>query len=626
MEPRPLSRRAGAWSLVAMVMTLLHPAAAVAATAWPAESWTASTNLTSLNPTGWVTNLSGAFWNPTTRRLWTCTNKPAKFWSLRENGAGGFAIEREYTGTGDLEGITQIGTVADRVFLIDEQARTIRSYRISDGATLTTWFLSSITDWGNSGPEGLAFVPDAWLARNAFVDGNGVLYPQSLNGANGFGGLVFVAVQTSGWVYAFDLKNDGTFTFVGRYLTSHLESCELTFDESVGRMYVLHNIDGNLLQVTDLTSTVVGSDRKLTTISEFQVPSGSNIEGFAITPALNATNAVGDNWCFFTDDDNANGALRWFKQLYSKVEKHGGDGQTAEAGSAVATPPSVVVRDPFSNPMPGFPVTFAAVSGGGSVAGAGPSTDASGVAAIGAWNLGAIPGANTLTASGANLTGSPLSFTATGVDLTPPTASIVPVDPDPRSEPVDSIRIVFSEPVVNFDLADLQLSRDGGENLLTGSEALASADRITWSLETSALATLSGAYVLTLTPSNITDDAGNPLPGGATESWLMNSAVSVGTKSGGPAVALLGPPAPNPGHGGLRIPFALPRESRATLTVFDVRGRRVRTLAQGTFSRGEHWAVWDGRYGDGAPARAGVYFYHLQSGTTVLNQRGFLVR
>jgi hypothetical protein len=626
MRLERFTRSAGAWWLIATVVALLHPAIAPAATAWPAETWTASVNLTSLNPSGWSSNLSGAFWNPTTRRLWTCTNGPAKFWSLMENGSGGFAIEHEYTGTGDLEGITQISTAPDRVFVIDEQARTIRSYRISDGATLTTWFLSSITDWGNSGPEGIAFVPDAWLARSGFRDGTGALYPASLNGANGFGGLVFIAVQTSGWVYAFDLKTDGTFTFVGRYLTSRTESCELAFDDTVGRLYVLHNIDGNLLQVTDLTSTLVGSDRKLSLISEFQVPSTSNIEGFAITPARSATNAVGDNWCFFTDDSNADGALRWFKQLYSKMVKHGGDAQTAEVGTAVAVAPSVLVTDPFANPLPGLPVAFAAVSGGGAVTGANPSTDYSGVATVGSWILGPTPRSNTLYASAARLIGNPQGFTATGVDHTAPTASIVAIDPDPRSEPVDSVRIVFSEPVVNFDVADLQLTRDGGANLLTGTETLASADRITWSLATSALTTLSGGYALTLNVSNIADDAGNALAAGASDAWVMNSMLAVGPGGETPTAALLGPPAPNPGRGSLRIPFALPGESQATLTVFDVRGRRVRTVANGTFSPGVHWATWDGRYADGAIARAGVYFYRLQLGTTVLGQRGFLVR
>ena len=615
----------GASLFVAAVLALQVPSAAMAATAWPAESWSASTNLTSLNPTGWAKNLSGAYWNPTTRRLWVCTNSPGKFWSLAENGSGGFLIEREYTGTGDLEGITQISTAADRVFLIDEQARTIRSYRVSDGAALTTWFLNTIPDWGNSGPEGLAFVPDPWLARSGFVDGGGTPYPQSVHGANGFGGLVFIAVQTSGWVYAFDLKTDGTFTFVGRYLTSRNESCELTFDASVGRMYVLHNIDGNLLQVTDLTSTAAGSDRRLSSIVEFQVPSSSNIEGFGLTPALTTANAVGDGWCFFTDDDNAAGALRWFKQLHPKLERHAGDGQTAEAGTAVPIPPSVLATDPFANPLPGFAATFAVTLGGGAATGGNAKTDAGGVASVGAWVLGAHPGVNTLSASGAGLSGSPQSFTANGVDHTAPTAIVLAVAPDPRTTPVDSVWIVFSEPVMGFDLADLRLTRDGGPNLLTGSEALATSDRITWALATAASTTTAGTYVLTVEPSDITDDAGNPLASGASDSWTMDAATSVG--AAGPITEVrLGPPVPNPGRGALRFSFTLPGESSVALTVFDVRGRRVSTVAQETFAPGVHWASWDGRTADGTPAPSGVYFYRLQAGGVVLSRRGFLVR
>ncbi len=88
-----------------------------------------------------------------------------------------------------------------------------------------------------------------------------------------------------------------------------------------------------------------------------------------------------------------------------------GDGQTATAGSAVATAPSVVVRDASGNPVAGVGVTFAVAAGGGSVTGASVTTDASGIAAAGSWTLGTTAGANTLTASASGLT--PVTFTAT---------------------------------------------------------------------------------------------------------------------------------------------------------------------------------------------------------------------
>ena len=388
------------------------------ATEWSGETWTAAADLTSLNPSGWASNLSGAFWNPDTRRLWVCTNGPAKFWSLNEDGLGSFELEREYTGTGDLEGITQFNTVADKVFVIDESTRVLRAYRIDTGAASGTWTFSDIPDWGNSGPEGIAFVPNSWLAQNGFVDGNGDAYPQSVHGASGFGGILFVAVQNNGWVYAFDLKTDGTQTFVGRYLTSRTESCELTFDPSNGRMFILHNTAGNWLEVTDLTSVLSGSDRKFNTISEMQVPSGSNIEGFAVTPAAYA-GAPGDQWCFFTDDSNMDGALRWFEELPSSMTKNAGDNQVAVIGEAVPVPPSIAAHDAYGNPIPGVTVTFAVQSGGGSITGSSAATNMSGIAAVGSWTLGNTAGENTLSATYAGLTGSPQQFTATGAQEVP---------------------------------------------------------------------------------------------------------------------------------------------------------------------------------------------------------------
>jgi hypothetical protein len=471
-------RRTGVFTavLTLIAFAVLAPATSGAVIPWPGEPWGSSIDLTPLNPTGWASNLSGAYWNPVTRRLWICLNGPAKFWSLREDGLGGFLLEREYNGTGDLEGITQISTAPGRVFLLDESARTIRAYMVSDGADAGTWFLDAIPNWGNSGPEGLAFVPDAWLAANNFVDGSGNPYPQSVHGANGYGGIMFVAVQTSGWVYALDLKTDGTYTFVGRYLTSRMESCEMTFDASIGRMYILHNIDGNLIEITDLTSVAAGSDRRFNTYAEVQVPSGSNIEGFALTPALSAPSTVGDNWCFFTDDSNANGALRRFKQLHSKLDKQAGDGQTAEANSAVAIPPSVLATDPFTNPLPDYSIMFTVVSGGGSVSGGNAATNSNGIASAGSWQLGSIPGANTCTASGMGLNGSPQTFTATATaaaDLTPPVADITLADPTPTGLAVVHFNVAFDENVgTSFDAADVTVVGTlGGVALVEGADS-----------------------------------------------------------------------------------------------------------------------------------------------------------
>jgi flagellar hook assembly protein FlgD len=50
------------------------------------------------------------------------------------------------------------------------------------------------------------------------------------------------------------------------------------------------------------------------------------------------------------------------------------------------------------------------------------------------------------------------------------------------------------------------------------------------------------------------------------------------------------------------------------LHVFDLQGRRLRTLLDGPVSAGEHRVRWDGRDGAGHPLPAGVYVARLDDG------------
>lgn len=100
----------------------------------------------------------------------------------------------------------------------------------------------------------------------------------------------------------------------------------------------------------------------------------------------------------------------------ASIAKQAGDGQTAPAGAAVPIPPRVQVNDALGNPVPGVTVTFAVISGGGSVTGAIATTGADGRAAAGSWTLGTL-GTNTLGASASGLP--PAVFTATATDQSP---------------------------------------------------------------------------------------------------------------------------------------------------------------------------------------------------------------
>jgi hypothetical protein len=113
--------------------------------------------------------------------------------------------------------------------------------------------------------------------------------------------------------------------------------------------------------------------------------------------------------------DTSNNRIRFVTPASPQIVVNAGNNQTAPAGTAVGTPPSVLVEDARGNAVPGVSVTFAVASGGGSVTGAAAVSNAAGVAAVGSWTLGTAAGPNTLTASAAGFAGSPLTFTATAL-------------------------------------------------------------------------------------------------------------------------------------------------------------------------------------------------------------------
>jgi hypothetical protein len=89
------------------------------------------------------------------------------------------------------------------------------------------------------------------------------------------------------------------------------------------------------------------------------------------------------------------------------------------------------------------------------------------------------------------------------------------------------------------------------------------------------------------------------------------------TTLAGPALPLalaLAPVAPNPARGQALLRYGLPRPGRATLRLFRVDGRLVRTLVDGAdLASGWHAARWDGRDDSGAPAPAGLYFARIET-------------
>jgi hypothetical protein len=71
---------------------------------------------------------------------------------------------------------------------------------------------------------------------------------------------------------------------------------------------------------------------------------------------------------------------------------------------------------------------------------------------------------------------------------------------------------------------------------------------------------------------------------------------------------------PNPFSTTTAIIFMLPQTGNITLSVYDVSGKLVRTLANSVYAAAQHTIHWDGKSDRGEMVRSGVYFYKLQTG------------
>jgi hypothetical protein len=70
---------------------------------------------------------------------------------------------------------------------------------------------------------------------------------------------------------------------------------------------------------------------------------------------------------------------------------------------------------------------------------------------------------------------------------------------------------------------------------------------------------------------------------------------------------------PNPVSRVTTISFDLPSRDHASVELFDVSGRRLRTLVDAELPAGRHDIVWDGADARGRRVGAGVYFYRLHA-------------
>lgn len=98
-------------------------------------------------------------------------------------------------------------------------------------------------------------------------------------------------------------------------------------------------------------------------------------------------------------------------------------------------------------------------------------------------------------------------------------------------------------------------------------------------------------------------------------------------RTGGRLVTRLDPPAPNPFRERAFLSFQVARVAGPVrVTVYDVAGRVVRTLAAGPMDPGPHELVWDGTDDRGETVASGVYYCALEAGDVRSNRSVVVLR
>jgi hypothetical protein len=83
---------------------------------------------------------------------------------------------------------------------------------------------------------------------------------------------------------------------------------------------------------------------------------------------------------------------------------------------------------------------------------------------------------------------------------------------------------------------------------------------------------------------------------------------------------------PNPFNPSTSISFSLGQKAYATIVVYDLMGRKVKTLLSSLLDAGEHEIIWDGSNYSGMAVASGIYLYELESGGSSRIKRMTLLR
>jgi hypothetical protein len=108
--------------------------------------------------------------------------------------------------------------------------------------------------------------------------------------------------------------------------------------------------------------------------------------------------------------------------------------------------------------------------------------------------------------------------------------------------------------------------------------------------------------------------------------FTLSTASDVETKDRIPDRFALSAPYPNPFNPSVTIEFALPVQSDVQLVVYDILGRRVRSLVGNRLTAGNHRVLWDGRNDDSLEASSGVYFVTIRTKNFIATRKMLFIQ
>lgn len=83
---------------------------------------------------------------------------------------------------------------------------------------------------------------------------------------------------------------------------------------------------------------------------------------------------------------------------------------------------------------------------------------------------------------------------------------------------------------------------------------------------------------------------------------------------------------PNPFNPVTTISFQTAKTQEVSVTLYNLKGQKIRTLHKGILSTGEHKLIWDGKDNSGRTVSSGVYFARIETGKQCLTRKLLLLK